>query len=144
MFCDLHKNHKQVSPTVNTGYEWIFKDNIVDAIFHFAAESHVDNSITGPEVFVDSNVKGTFKLLECARKHSVKRFIHISTDEVYGDLPTADIPKFKETDIMKPSSVYSATKAASDMLVLSYKRTYNMDVVITRCCNNYDWNGTTW
>lgn len=106
-----------------------------DYVFHFAAESHVDNSISGPGVFVDTNVKGTFNLLEAARDNDVT-FVHISTDEVYGDLDARD-PGFREDMSLNPSSVYSATKAASDLLVKSYNTTYGMPYVITRCTNNY-------
>ena len=106
-----------------------------DVIYHLAAESHVDNSITGPGVFVDTNVKGTFNLLEIARKYDIK-FVHISTDEVYGALGTHDDP-FTENTNLDPSSVYSASKASSDLLVKAYSTTYGVDTVITRCVNNY-------
>lgn len=106
-------------------------------IFHFAAESHVDNSITGPEVFVDTNVKGTFNLLEAIRKYSQDTlFIHISTDEVYGSLGVDD-PSFTETSPYRPNSPYSASKAASDLLVRSYHETYGLKTIITNCSNNY-------
>ena len=115
----------------------IFKDCTgIDAIFHFAAESHVDNSIDGPDIFIDTNITGTYNLLEQARKHAIK-FIHISTDEVYGDLELDDTNTFTESNNLKPSSVYSASKASSDLLVRAYNRTYNIDTIITRCCNNY-------
>ena len=112
----------------------IFKKNF-DAIIHCAAESHVDNSINSPEPFIYSNYVGTFKLLEMARKHKI-RFIYISTDEVMGDL-SLEGPPFSNPYNIRPSSPYSASKAAADCLVSSYHKTYNMDVVIVRPSNNY-------
>lgn len=111
----------------------------VDIIAHFAAESHVDNSIEGPAPFVNTNVNGTFYLLEFARKNNVKKFIHVSTDEVYGAIEKDEIlrPGFTEKDILNPSSVYSSTKASSDLIVNSYFKTYKLHTCITRCCNNY-------
>jgi dTDP-glucose 4,6-dehydratase len=106
----------------------------VDAIIHFAAESHVDRSITNASAFVMTNVLGTHTLLECARNHAIPKFIHISTDEVYGSTMEGS---FKETDILSPSSPYSASKAGSDLLALSYFTTYNLPVIITRCTNNF-------
>tara|TARA_R110000851_G_scaffold64829_1_gene147388 strand:+ start:7712 stop:8689 length:978 start_codon:yes stop_codon:yes gene_type:complete len=106
-----------------------------DVIYHLAAESHVDNSITGPGVFVDTNIRGTFNLLELARNYDIK-FVHISTDEVYGALQAHDDP-FTENTNLDPSSVYSASKASSDLLVKAYGTTYGVDTVITRCVNNY-------
>lgn len=106
------------------------------AIINFAAESHVDNSIRSPRPFMASNFMGVFELLEKAREHKVGRFLQIGTDEVYGDLMPGD-PPFSDLYKMKPSSPYSASKAAADMLVLSYGRTYGMDVIVTRSCNNY-------
>jgi dTDP-glucose 4,6-dehydratase len=106
----------------------------VDAIVHFAAESHVDRSITNASAFVMTNVLGTHTLLECARTHTIPKFIHISTDEVYGSTVGRS---FKETDILSPSSPYSASKAGSDLLALSYFTTYNLPVIITRCTNNF-------
>ena len=106
----------------------------VDTIVHFAAESHVDRSITKASEFVRTNVLGTHNLLECARHHPVTRFIHISTDEVYGSTLKGS---FTEKDILSPSSPYSASKAGSDLLVLSYFTTYKLPVIITRCTNNF-------
>jgi dTDP-glucose 4,6-dehydratase len=106
----------------------------VDTIVHFAAESHVDRSITRASEFVRTNVIGTHNLLECARHHPVTRFIHISTDEVYGSTLKGS---FTEKDILSPSSPYSASKAGSDLLVLSYFTTYKLPVIITRCTNNF-------
>jgi dTDP-glucose 4,6-dehydratase len=109
----------------------------VKGIFHFAAESHVDNSISDPSVFVDANILGTFKLLEAIRACNPGcRFLHVSTDEVYGALDEEG-PSFLESKLLEPNNVYSATKAGSDLLVRSYNKTYGMDVVTTRCCNNY-------
>jgi len=110
------------------------KKNPVDAIVHFAAESHVDRSITDPSEFVKTNILGTHTLLEAARKHSVPKFIHISTDETYGSIVKGS---FKETDILSPSSPYSASKAGSDLLALSYFTTYHLPVMVTRCTNNF-------
>ncbi len=109
-----------------------------DYIFHFAAESHVDNSISGPTVFVESNVLGTQNLLECYRNQNKGhgRFIHISTDEVYGHLGATD-PAFTEETPLSPRSPYAASKASSDLMCLSYISTYGLDISITRCCNNF-------
>ena len=111
-----------------------------DYLVHFAAESHVDNSISNGLPFVRTNVEGTFNLLEISRKNkNLKKFIHISTDEVYGDMDEHFSINHvaKEEDELKPSSYYSATKAASDMLVLSANRTYGLPYLITRTCNNF-------
>lgn len=107
-----------------------------DAIVHYAAESHNDNSIAGPEPFVRTNVHGTFQLLEAARRHGA-RFHHVSTDEVYGDLALDDPARFTEETPYRPSSPYSSTKAASDMLVRAWHRTYGLPVTISNCSNNY-------
>jgi dTDP-glucose 4,6-dehydratase len=107
-----------------------------DAIVHMAAESHVDNSIKSPRPFMVSNFMGVFELLEKARQYGVGRFLQIGTDETYGDLMPGD-PPFSNLHELKPSSPYSASKAAADLLVLSYGRTYGMDVVITRSSNCY-------
>ncbi|WP_251212561.1 dTDP-glucose 4,6-dehydratase [Adlercreutzia murintestinalis] len=107
-----------------------------DAVVHFAAESHNDNSITDPAPFVRTNVEGTFTLLEAARKHGT-RFHHISTDEVYGDLALDDPARFTEETPYCPSSPYSSSKASSDMLVRAWHRTYGVDATISNCSNNY-------
>lgn len=107
-----------------------------DAVVHFAAESHNDNSITGPKPFVRTNIEGTFTLLEAARKHGV-RFHHISTDEVYGDLALDDPARFTEDSPYRPSSPYSSSKASSDMLVRAWHRTYGVPITISNCSNNY-------
>ncbi len=107
----------------------------VDIVVNFAAESHVDRSISNPYSFLQSNTIGVFVLLEAIRKNNPKcRLVHISTDEVYGDILHGS---FKEEDRLKPSSPYSASKAAADMFVLAYVRTYNINATITRCTNNY-------
>ena len=105
------------------------------AIVNFAAESHVDRSITDPANFIHTNVIGTEVLLEAARKHGVKRFVQVSTDEVYGSLgPTG---KFTESSPLDPSSPYSASKASADLLALAAFKTFDQEVLITRCSNNY-------
>ena len=107
----------------------------IDAVFHLAAESHVDRSILGPEVFVHTNVLGTQMLLEACQQKGVKRFVMVSTDEVYGSLgPTG---RFTEASPLAPSSPYSASKASADLIALAYHRTFGTDVVVTRCSNNY-------
>jgi dTDP-glucose 4,6-dehydratase len=106
-----------------------------DAVVHFAAESHVDNSLHSPLAFVNTNVVGTFRVLEAVRKHG-KRLHHISTDEVYGDLEPAE-PKFSEDSAYKPSSPYSATKAGSDHLVNAWIRSFDVQATISNCSNNY-------
>lgn len=108
---------------------------LCDAIVHFAAESHVDRSILGPEAFVRTNVLGTFTLLEATRKYG-KRFHHVSTDEVFGALAPAD-PAFDESTPYDPRSPYSASKAGSDHLVRAYYHTYGLSVTISNCSNNY-------
>jgi dTDP-glucose 4,6-dehydratase len=107
-----------------------------DACVHFAAESHNDNSIADPEPFLKTNVEGTYTLLQAARKFDV-RFHHISTDEVYGDLALDDPARFTEETPYRPSSPYSSTKAASDMLVRAWVRTYGVRATISNCSNNY-------
>jgi dTDP-glucose 4,6-dehydratase len=107
-----------------------------DAIVNFAAETHVDRSISNPFAFIESNVIGTYTLLESMRKVNpdAAKLVHIGTDEVYGDIEKGS---FKEDDMLKPSSPYSASKASADMLVLAYVRTFGLNAVITRCTNNY-------
>jgi len=105
------------------------------AIVNFAAESHVDRSINSPQNFIHTNVVGTNVLLDCARRHGVKRFIQISTDEVYGSLGTTG--RFTEQSPLDPSSPYSASKASADLLALACHRTFGQEVIVTRCSNNY-------
>ena len=127
--------------------EFIFREYDIRGVIHFAAESHVDNSIKNPSVFIETNVNGTFTLLDVAYKYWMDkpfkykkgyedcRFHHISTDEVYGTLNETDL--FTEDTPYAPNSPYSASKASSDMIVRSYQETYGMDSVITNCSNNY-------
>jgi dTDP-glucose 4,6-dehydratase len=105
-----------------------------DVIVNFAAESHVDRSIKDSEAFIKTDVYGTYNLLEYARKHNIERYIQISTDEVYGSRESGS---FKEDDPLDPSSPYSASKAAADLLCIAYYKTYKMPVIITRSSNNY-------
>lgn len=107
-----------------------------DAVVHYAAESHNDNSLHDPRPFLDTNIIGTYTLLEAARKHN-KRFHHISTDEVYGDLELGDPQRFTEETAYAPSSPYSATKAGSDMLVRAWVRSFGLQATISNCSNNY-------
>ena len=123
----------------------LFQENPIRAIVHFAAESHVDRSIHGPEAFVKTNIQGTYTLLQAALAHwralppahqSAFRFLHVSTDEVYGSL-SLDDPAFEETTPYAPNSPYSASKAASDHLVRAWHHTYGLPVLTTNCSNNY-------
>ncbi len=127
--CDL-RNTKKINNLLNK-----FKPN---CIFNLAAETHVDRSIDGPKNFIESNIHGTFNLLECFKKYSYSnkktKLIHISTDEVYGDVLKG---RSKEIDAYKPSSPYAASKAASDHLVYSYVRTFKIPAIVTNCSNNY-------
>ena len=107
-----------------------------DAVVHYAAESHNDNSIADPSPFLETNVRGTYTLIEACRKYDV-RYHHVSTDEVYGDLALDDPAKFTEETPYKPSSPYSSTKASSDMLVRAWTRTYGLRTTISNCSNNY-------
>ena len=122
----------------------IFARHRPDVVMHLAAESHVDRSIDGPGDFIETNVTGTYQMLEAARKHWVEngrpetfRFHHISTDEVYGSLPADPKVKFTEDTPYDPRSPYSASKAASDHLVRAWFETYGLPVVLTNCSNNY-------
>ena len=105
-----------------------------DVVVHFAAESHVDRSVTDAGIFVETNVLGTQKLLEAAKAHRVSRFVHISTDEVYGSI---DEGEWDENEPLLPNSPYAASKASSDLMVRAYHRTHGLDTVTTRCSNNY-------
>jgi len=129
--------------------EYIFREYDIRGVIHFAAESHVDNSIKDPEVFVETNVNGTYTLIDVAKNYWMEspfkykdeyknsRFHHISTDEVYGTLPDDPNILFTEKTPYAPNSPYSASKASSDMIVRSYHHTYGMNTVITNCSNNY-------
>ena len=114
--------------------EKIFSENNVDAVINFAAESHVDRSIDNPGVFIQTDVYGTFVLLEAVRKHNSKLFFQISTDEVYGSILDGS---FKETDPLLPNSPYSASKAGAEMIVRSFYKTYGTPVIVTRTSNNF-------
>ena len=119
----------------------VFADEAIDTVVNFAAESHVDRSILGPEAFISTNVQGTFTLLEAAREawrdfSGGQRFLHVSTDEVYGSLTANDAP-FTESHAYAPNSPYSATKAASDHLVRAWHHTWGLPVLTTNCSNNY-------
>jgi len=105
-----------------------------DAVVHFAAESHVDRSILDPGVFVDTTVRGTLNMLEAARLANIKKFIHISTDEVYGSVKKG---KSVETDMLEPTSPYAASKTSSDLIALAYHKTYGLPVIVTRSSNNF-------
>lgn len=115
--------------------EALMKRHQYYAVVNFAAESHVDRSIDSPQNFIHTNVVGTGVLLDCARRHGVRRFLQVSTDEVYGSLGAEG--RFTEESPLEPSSPYSASKASADLLALAYHRTYGQEVVITRCSNNY-------
>ncbi|WP_294002108.1 dTDP-glucose 4,6-dehydratase [uncultured Megasphaera sp.] len=116
----------------------LFEQEHPDQVVNFAAESHVDRSISDPGIFLQTNIIGTSVLLDACRKYGIKRFHQVSTDEVYGDLPL-DRPDwlFTETTPLHPSSPYSSSKAGADLLVLAYYRTYGLPVTISRCSNNY-------
>lgn len=116
----------------------LFEEEKPDMVVHFAAESHVDRSISDPQIFIKTNVLGTQNLLDASLKFGVKRFHQVGTDEVYGDLPL-DRPDlfFVETLPLKASSPYSASKASADLLVLAYHRTFGLNVTVSRCSNNY-------
>lgn len=145
----LHKRYEFVKGDIgNRGLvEFLFEKYDIQGVIHFAAESHVDNSIAGPEAFITTNVNGTFTLLDVARQYWMEspfvcketyreaRFHHVSTDEVYGTLGATGL--FTEATPYAPNSPYSASKAASDMVVRSYFHTYGMNVVTTNCSNNY-------
>ncbi len=128
--------------------EFIFNEYDINGVIHFAAESHVDNSIKSPDVFMQTNINGTFTLVDVAKKYWMNkafsykdkyqnaRFHHISTDEVYGSLSN-DTDLFKESTPYAPNSPYSASKASSDMIIRSYYETYGLNAIITNCSNNY-------
>lgn len=115
----------------------LFEKEKFDYVVHFAAESHVDRSIIEPEIFLRTNVLGTQVLLDAAKAHPITKFVHISTDEVYGELNFDPESFFTEDTPLQPNSPYSVSKASSDMLVRAYHETYGLPVNITRCSNNY-------
>lgn len=133
---DEDPKHTLIKTNIRSGGEMIaiFRKHKITHVVHCAAESHVDRSIEGPEAFIETNIKGTFNLLEACRKHPVEMFLQVSTDEVYGSI---DHGSFTEDSPLNPSSPYSASKAAADMLCIAYHKTYGIPTVITRCVNNY-------
>ena len=132
-----HKNHKFIKGDICDGelIGKIIDECKIDAIINFAAESHVDRSITEPKIFIDTNIAGTLTLLEAARDKKLERFIQISTDEVYGELGPEGM--FTENTPLSPNSPYSASKAAADLLVGAFGHTWGLKYNITRCSNNY-------
>ncbi|RMG43209.1 MAG: dTDP-glucose 4,6-dehydratase [Candidatus Dadabacteria bacterium] len=125
----------KIDITDREAIEDLFKSEQFDIVFHFAAESHVDRSILGADAFVKTNVLGTQILIDAARAGKVERFMHISTDEVYGSLDSKG--RFSENSPLNPSSAYSASKAGSDLLCLAAFKTHGFPVIVTRCTNNY-------
>ncbi len=120
-----------------TALEKVFQEYRPEYVVNFAAETHVDRSIIGPRIFLETNVLGTQNLLECVKKYSVERYVQISTDEVYGDLGDTKGTYFTEATPIAPNCPYAASKAAADLFVRSYFETYRIPVLITRCTNNY-------
>ena len=125
-----------IAATNFVSYKNYFESLNLDYVVHFAAESHVDNSITGPRKFVDTNIIGTFNLLEVFKQINIKKFIHVSTDEVFGSLSYKE-REFNIDSPYRPNSPYAASKAASDLLVRSYVKTYKFPAIITNCSNNF-------
>jgi dTDP-glucose 4,6-dehydratase len=134
-----HPNHKFIRGDICDGelLEKLIDEYRIDAIINFAAESHVDRSIDEPKVFIETNVTGTLTLLEAARDKGVKRFVQVSTDEVYGALSLESKDKFTELTPVSPNSPYSASKAAADHLAKAFGHTWGLDCIISRCSNNY-------
>jgi len=132
-----NKNYKFIKGDICNSelVDYIFTEFGIEYVINFAAESHVDRSILGSGVFYQTNVMGTNVLLEVARRHKVKRFLQISTDEVYGSLESEGL--FTEKTSLSPNSPYSSSKTAADLMVYSFYKTYNLPVVTTRCSNNY-------
>jgi dTDP-glucose 4,6-dehydratase len=138
--CENNSNYKFIKGDIcnRNLVEFIFNEYDIKGVIHFAAESHVDNSIKNPDVFIQTNINGTFTLVDVAKNHwdgKGYRFHHISTDEVYGTLNQTDL--FTEETPYAPNSPYSASKASSDMIIRSYEKTYGLNTVITNCSNNY-------
>lgn len=125
-----------ISSVAFPSYKSYFESLSLDYVVHFAAESHVDSSITSPRKFIDTNIIGTFNLLENLKQSNLKKFIHISTDEVFGSLNIKDNP-FDIDSPYRPNSPYAASKAASDLLIRSYFKTYKFPAIITNCSNNF-------
>ena len=136
---DTYDNFKFIKEDITNELEinQIFEQNKFDIVVNFAAEVSVDYSISNPNIFINTNVLGTAILMNACLKYNVPRYHQISTDEVYGDLPLNSDEQFDEKRFLKPSSPYAASKAAADLLVLSYYRTYNLKVTISRSTNNY-------
>ncbi|MGH7285270.1 MAG: dTDP-glucose 4,6-dehydratase [Polyangiaceae bacterium] len=136
---DLERDSKYVFVRGDIGNEelvsHLLESQKIDAVVHMAAESHVDRSILGPGIFIESNVRGTQVLLDACKRAKTARFVMVSTDEVYGSLGPTGL--FTETTPLAPSSPYSASKAAADLIALAYHHTFKLDVVVTRCSNNY-------
>lgn len=133
------KNYKFIKADI-TDFKTImqlFEEEQFEYVVHFAAESHVDRSIIDPSIFVKTNVLGTQVLLEASKRVGIERFIHVSTDEVYGELDFDPTTFFTEETPLQPNSPYSASKASSDLLVRAYNETFGLPVIITRCSNNY-------
>ena len=132
-----HPRHVFVKGDIRDGelIDRLISEHNIDGVINFAAESHVDRSIEGPEVFIDTNVRGTLVLLNAAKNHGLKRYLQVSTDEVYGSLGANGM--FTESTPLSPNSPYSASKASADHLVHAFHHTYGMDTVTTRCSNNY-------
>lgn len=129
---------RKVNITDKEAVEKIFEETAPDMVVNFAAESHVDRAIKNPQVFLDTNILGTSVLMDACIKYRVKRFHQVSTDEVYGELPLDEkVPAFTEETQVCPGNPYSASKAAADLLALSYYKTYGLPVTISRCSNNY-------
>jgi len=136
---EKHPSHRFVKGDICDAnlVEKLIDEHKIDAIINFAAESHVDRSITEPKIFIETNVTGTLTLLEAARDKNLQRFIQISTDEVYGELGADPKTKFTEDTPLSPNSPYSASKAAADLLVGAFGHTWGLKYNITRCSNNY-------
>ena len=147
--CENHPRYKFIKGNIcnRSLIEFIFEEYDIKGVIHFAAESHVNNSVINPQLFIETNVNGTFTLIDVARNYWMNkpfeykenykecRFHHVSTDEVFGTL--GDVGFFTEETPYSPSSPYSASKASSDMIVRSYQKTYGLNTVITNCSNNY-------
>ncbi|MFD1031308.1 dTDP-glucose 4,6-dehydratase [Metaplanococcus flavidus] len=136
---EQYKNYSFINMDIadRTSIEALFEEEEFDYVVHFAAESHVDRSIDDPAIFIRTNVLGTQVLLDAAKQINVKKFVHVSTDEVYGELEFDSDTFFDENSPIQPNSPYSASKASSDLLVRAYNETYGLPVNITRCSNNY-------
>ena len=131
-----HRLNMDISAPYFPDQKKYFESLNLDCVIHFAAESHVDNSIKGPKKFIDTNINGTFNLLEIFKGINIKKFIHVSTDEVFGSLSYKE-SEFNIDSPYRPNSPYAASKAASDLLVRSYIKTYQFPGIITNCSNNF-------